>query len=147
VQAFFGAPADPPQVVGACAYTKNGDPATLPLHASVLPLLRKKLAGLAPDELLSPGLAGKGGKDAAKMIQPDMADAGIPRRTANGWRSLHSCRNTFITGLFDAGVDAATAQKLARHATAPLTLSYARLRPDSERLAVAKLALPEPPGA
>jgi integrase len=130
-----------PQLVVESAYTKNGDTATLPLHSSVLPLVREKLAGMAPAELLWPGLAGdrSTGKDAAKFLQADMRDAALPVRTPNGIRCFHSLRNTFISGLFDAGVDVATVRTLARHADPTMTLSYARGRPDGERQAIAKL--------
>ena len=131
-----------PQLTVASAYTKNADPAVLPLHASVLPLVRQKLVGLDPGDLLWPGLAGGAGKDAAKMLQADMRDCGLPIRTEHGIRAFHSLRNSFISGLFDAGVDVACVQKLARHADPTMTLSYARLRPDGERLAIAKLTIP-----
>jgi integrase len=130
---------DANQVRCESAYTKNGNLALLPLHDSVLPLLRQKLAGMERGDLLWPGLATK---DGAHMIQHDMRDCGLPVRTERGIRAFHSLRNTYISMLFDVGVDAATAQKLARHGDVNLTLSYCRLRPDAERQAVAKLVIP-----
>ena len=67
----------------------------------------------------------------------------MPVRTAHGIRCFHSCRNTFIASLLDQCVDVATVQRLARHADPTMTPSYARLRPDSERLAIVKLELPK----
>ncbi len=104
-------------------------------------LVREKLVGMGADELIWPGLAGdlSTGKDAAKFLQADMRDCGLPVRTPNGIRCFHSLRNTFISALFDQGVDIGTVQRLARHADPTMTLSYARTRPDGERLAIAKL--------
>ena len=76
------------------------------------------------------------------MVQADMRDCGLPVRTEHGIRAFHSLRNSFISGLFDSGVDVPTIQRLARHATPSMTLSYARLRPNSERLAIDQIKLP-----
>jgi hypothetical protein len=50
--------------------------------------------------------------------------------------------DTLISGLFEAGIDAATIQKLAWHADRTMTAAYTRQPPDSERLAIGKLAIP-----
>jgi integrase len=81
-------------------------------------------------------------KDAAKMLQADMKAAALPVRTPNGIRCFRSLRNGFISQLLESGVDVATAQRLARHADQTMTLSYARLRPESERSAIARIDLP-----
>jgi integrase len=130
---------DRPQLVVRSAYTKDGNEAILDLHPSILAPLRRKLDGLATGEPLWPGLKTK---DTAKMVQTDLVDAGLPVRTEQGIRGFHSLRNSFISALFDAGVNIATVQKLARHATASMTLSYARQRPDSERQAIVGLSIP-----
>jgi integrase len=90
-------------------------------------------------ELLLNTAVGFGAKDLAKAIQCDMRDCGLPVVTPAGRRSFHSLRNSYISGLLDAGVDVATVQQLARHADVTMTISYARLRPDSERQAVTTL--------
>ncbi len=64
------------------------------------------------------------GKDAPR-------DSGVPQPPQH----VHS-------SLLDQGVDAAAVERLARHADPTMTLSYARLRLDSERLAIERLDLP-----
>ena len=80
------------------------------------------------------------------MIQSDMKACGLPIRTEYGVRAYHSLRNSYISMLLES-TDIATAQKLARHCDINLTLSYARLRPESERTAISLLDLPALPEA
>jgi integrase len=55
--------------------------------------------------------------------------------------SLHTLRHTFISHLVMAGVDLATVQKIAGHATITTTMRYAHLSGDHAQRAVAKIAL------
>jgi integrase len=76
-------------------------------------------------------------------LQADLAAAGIPYETDEGFADFHSMRHLFITGLCRAGVRVSTAQALARHSTPVLTLGVYAAAPDEEATrAVASLVLP-----
>lgn len=55
--------------------------------------------------------------------------------------SLHTLRHTFVSHLVMAGVDLATVQKIAGHATITTTMRYAHLSGDHAKRAVARIAL------
>ncbi|OYE03067.1 hypothetical protein CDG79_20620 [Nostoc sp. 'Peltigera membranacea cyanobiont' 232] len=54
-----------------------------------------------------------------------------------------SFRRTFISELFDAGVDISTIQQLARHSNANQTTRYDRRGDETKRRAVQKLSIPK----
>jgi integrase len=119
------------------AYTKNGQQAVQPLNSKLVEQLRPWLQDKAGP--LFPGLAEK---DTAKMIERDMAAAGIEQRTGEGKRVFHSLRNTFISSLLDSGLDLPAVQKLARHQDSRLTAGYARSLPGAAQSAVDALPCP-----
>ncbi len=129
-----------PTVRVESAYTKNGDPATLPLNAALVPLVRAWLP-TEGDELLFPGLESK---KTWLLVRKDLKAAGLPLRTACGIRNFHAIRNSFISMLLEGGTDPKTVQMLARHSDINLTLSYARPPRDSDVRAINGLRLPGP---
>lgn len=77
---------------------------------------------------------------AARTFHLDRAAAGIPATTVRGRLDFHALRTTHVNLAFDLDFDAKTAQTLARHKDANLTLNtYARANPDRLRKAVEKL--------
>ena len=109
----------------AAGYTKNGQPATLPLpsdlaldlHAYVVNLPHgKPIFPLAPD-------------CGAKMLRPDLERAGIPYVDAGGLVfDFHALRCQMATLADAAGVTPRVVQKLMRHSTLELTGRYTRPR-------------------
>ena len=70
----------------------------------------------------------------------DLEKAGITRQTFKGRACLHSLRVTFVTLAGETGSDPQTMQRLARHATADLTLRlYAKAREDHVREAALRI--------
>jgi integrase len=102
-------------------FTKNGDPATQPLHHRLAEDLQKWLADKTGP--LFPGLATKRTR---KLMMLDLAAAEIPYQTKRGVRCFHSLRNTYISSLFDNGAGIATVQRLARHSVPSLTAKYSK---------------------
>ena len=60
----------------------------------------------------------------AKMLQVDLALAGIEYETEDGFADFHALRHTFGTMLARSGVTPQIAQKLMRHSDINLTLKY-----------------------
>jgi integrase len=110
-------------VTVAAAYTKAKVMAVLPLNRSMIPDLQKWIAGIRGP--LFPGLREKRTR---KMIQLDLAEAGLPYRTELGSRCFHSLRNTYVSQLFDAGLTIDQVQRFARHSDVRLTMKYAKPR-------------------
>ena len=112
-------------VTVAASYTKNGDPATLPLPDDLTADLRPFVATLAGDSPVFPLPDEKG----AKMLRPDLAAAGILYRDAAGLVfDFHSLRCEMATLADAAGVSPRVVQKLMRHSTLELTGRYTRPR-------------------
>ena len=82
--------------------------------------------------------AAMSGQAVADILTRRLAQAGAARRTP------HDFRRTFIGELLDAGVDLATAQALAGHASPATTARYDRRPEHRRREAVDRLTLPEP---
>jgi integrase len=85
--------------------------------------LQKWLAGKHGH--LFPGLRDKKTSD---MIRRDLEAAGLPYTTDEGRRCMHALRNTYISQLFDAGLDIAQVQRLARHKDVRQTIKYEKRR-------------------
>ncbi|MER5649639.1 tyrosine-type recombinase/integrase [Streptosporangium sp. NPDC002524] len=85
----------------------------------------------------------------AVHVQPqgiaDILDARLTQAGVDASINPHDLRRTFVGELLDAGVDLATAQELAGHAS-PATTALYDLR-DGRRRAAAVALLPEPPAA
>src|SRR5262249_44932851 len=115
-----------PSVTIRAAYTKNGDPATLPLPRDTADDLAAYVTTLAPEEPVFPlPRRGRG----AEMLRVDLAAAGIPYRDAAGLVFVfHSLRCETVTLADAAGVSPRVVQKMMRHSTLELTGRYTRPR-------------------
>ena len=115
----------PSTVTVSAAYTKNGEPATLPLSADLREDLFTYVASLPSGEPIFP-LAPDCG---AKMLRPDLERAGIPYFDAGGLVfDFHALRCQCATLADQAGVTPRVVQKLLRHSTLELTGRYTRPR-------------------
>jgi site-specific recombinase XerC len=128
----------PATVTVQAAHSKRRRIDVLPLPADIVDVMKNFVAGRAANELV---WAGSWWRQSAKILQRDLADAGIAAIDEGGRVvDFHGQRTTFITGLARAGVSVAMTQKLARHSDVNLTLgTYTRLQIDELGNAVDKL--------
>ncbi len=75
-------------------------------------------------------------------LRKDLAAAGIPYLTAEGYADFHALRHTFISDLFDHGATQPQAQKLARHRSPAMTARYAHSTEEGRRSAIERLPAP-----
>jgi len=114
-----------PSVTVAACYTKNGDPATLPIPNDLADDLAAFVATLPSGKQVFPLPDEKG----AKMLRVDLEAAGIPYRDAAGLVfDFHSLRCQTATLADAAGVSPRVVQKMMRHSTLELTGRYTRPR-------------------
>ena len=126
--------------VTAC-YTKNGDPATLPLSAELSADLREYVASLKPKSLVFPLPTDKG----AKMLRRDLKAAGILYKDADGlFFDFHSLRCEMATLADAAGVSPRVVQRLMRHSSLELTGRYTRPRTEEIEAAASMLPVLKP---
>ena len=120
----FAPGGDHPTVVVAAGYTKNGDPATLPLGRELAEDLARWLDG-RPAPAPAFGFPEKG----SDMIRVDLAAAGILYRDDAGLVfDLHTLRCQCATLADAAGVSPRVVRHLMRHSTLELTGRYTRPR-------------------
>ncbi len=131
--------ADPPTVIVAAGYTKNGEPAAMILPDDLASDLRPYVASVAAGEAVFRLTDDRG----ASMLRADLERAGIPYRDAGGLVfDFHSLRCQTATLLDAAGVSPRVAQRLMRHSTPGLTDRYTKPRAvDMERAALSLPAL------
>jgi integrase len=99
--------------------TKNGQDDTIPLRADLVTLLRRRMAGMAPSDLVYP-IPDK----FLSRFDADCKRAGIPKTDERGRTiDIHALRTTFGTWLAKSGVAPRTAQALMRHSDIKLTMS------------------------
>ncbi len=112
----------------------------LPLPTQILEQARIWLSAKAKGAKLWPG-EWAANKYAGKMLQIDLAEAGVPYVDANGlFADFHALRHTYITNLARNGVPLVTAQKLARHSTPMLTAQrYTHIDLQDQNVAVDSL--------
>ena len=117
---------DAPSVAVKAAYTKNGDPAVMPLPRGLADDLTVYVATLEPSEPIFPMPSdGRG----AEMLRVDLEAAGIPYRDAAGLVfDFHSLRCETATLADAAGVSPRVVQKMMRHSTLELTGRYTKPR-------------------
>ncbi len=147
----FELDAEDPTVTVQGAYTKNGEKATLPLRAEIIPELAALLATKMPQ---APAFNMPGPHDVIRMLRADLMAAGIPYRLDEKHGKVidfHSLRHTCGTFLAAAGVHPKVIQKIMRHSTITLTMNtYTHAFQSDEVAAIAKLpslvalSLPEP---
>lgn len=121
--ASFDLDGHPPTVTVQAGYSKHRRRDVLPLHDSLVTLLRSWLAAKCASKPVWPGNWARN-KAAGKMLQCDLERAGIQYRDEGGlYRDFHALRHTFITNMVKSGVSPKTAQTLARHSTIDLTMN------------------------
>lgn len=99
--------------------------------------LEQHMKGLAPESGVFPAF---NPNDASNRIDKDMKAAGIEKRTFGGKADFHSLRVTHVNLGVELGFDVKTAQTLARHKTAEMTLNvYGRVNAERMRGAVESL--------
>ena len=82
--------------------------------------------------------AGRG----ARLLKPDLVEAEVDYKTAEGYADFHSLRVTFATLLAAGGTRPREAQELLRHADVRLTLNtYTKTDAEAGRAAVAALPI------
>ena len=139
-QHSFDFKASPAVVKVAPAYTKNSEPACIPLRKDLVEVL----GGYLADREVGSGVIwpGSWSEDGAKMIRIDLAGAGIEYTDANGDDfDFHALRHQFISDLAKAGVPLRVAQELARHSKPELTANiYTHLSAKDTVAEVEKLA-------
>ena len=114
-----------PSVTVAAAYTKNGEPATLPLPVDLVSDLRAYVATVEARTPIFPLPVEKG----AKMLRVDLEAAGIPYRDGGGLVfDFHSLRCEMATLADAAGVSPRVVQRMMRHSSLELTGRYTRPR-------------------
>ena len=120
----FDLASEAPTVTVAAGYTKNGQPATLPLPSELADDLAPYIASIAP-EAPAFSLPDRG----ADMLKVDLAAAGIPYRDDAGRVfDFHSLRCQLATMADQAGISPRVVQRLMRHSTLELTGRYTRPR-------------------
>ena len=88
---------DPPTVTVDAAYSKHRRLDVLPLHASLVNLIRPWLATKQAEQKVWPGNWAKD-KKAGAMLKHDLNAAGIPYVDKNGlFSDFHALRHRFIT--------------------------------------------------
>src|SRR5262249_30230274 len=130
-----------PSVRVAAAYTKNGDPATLPLPGDLTDDLRAYVATLPPGVPAFPLPTDRG----AYILRMDLEAAGIPYQDASGlFFDFHSLRCETATLADQAGVTPRVVQRLMRHSTLELTGRYTRPQAVDIEAATSKLPSLQP---
>lgn len=126
-------------VEAACSKHRRRD--VLPLHASLVELLRPWMTSLPPDAPLFPRLAKR---RTWLMVKKDLERVKIPYKTREGVADFHAAgRHTYITQLLRHGASLPEAKELARHTDVKMTMRYAHIGLDDQARALA--ALPSPP--
>jgi integrase len=135
---------DPATVTVEAGYTKNGDPATLPLPADLANDLRRHVAGAIPGEPVFALTDDRG----STMLRVDLERAGVPYLDASGLVfDFHSLRCQTATLLDAVGVTPRVAQRIMRHSTPGLADRYTKPRAvDVERAALSMPSLVPKPG-
>jgi len=125
----------------AAAYSKRRREDTLPLRAETCAALEAFFAGKMPGAKAFGGRYKQLTDKTAKMIEADLAAAGIAYTDAQGrYRDFHALRHTTGSWLAANGVHPKIAQAIMRHSTIDLTMSrYTHTLRGQEADAVAKL--------
>jgi integrase len=134
---------DAPSVTVAACYTKNGDPATLPLPRDLADDLGPYVAAIPAGSPVFRLVKNKG----TKLLRRDLKAAGIEYQDAAGlFFDFHSLRCQTATMADAAGVSPRVVQKLMRHSSLELTGRYTRPRAVDIEAAAEKLPSLKPAG-
>jgi integrase len=132
-----------PSVTVAACYTKNGDPATLPLPSDLVNDLAALVAKIPVGDCVFPLPEEKG----AEMLRVDLEAAEIDYQDASGlFFDFHSLRCQTATLADAAGVSPRVVQRLMRHSTLELTGRYTRPRAVDIEAAASMLPSLKPEG-
>ena len=125
-------------VIVQASNTKNRKKASLPIHPTLLALLKPAIEKLPSSGSLLFGVLDPTQGIQGKVFARDLKRAGIAILDDQGRvLDFHSLRYTFITSLAKAGVHPGKAQRLARHSDINLTMGvYTQLDVDDLRDAV-----------
>jgi len=136
----FDLDGEPSTVTVQAGYSKHRRQDVLPLHPSLVALIRPWLASKPKGKPTWPGTWAKG-KRAGVMLKHDLKAAGVPYMDESGrFADFHALRHTFITNMVKSGVNPKTAQLLARHSTIDLTMNvYTTLTVHDQASALAAL--------
>ena len=136
----FSLDGEPPTVIVQAAYSKHRRQDVLPLHQSLVEMLRPWLSAKPAGRRVWPGTWAES-KGAGKMLQKDLLVARIPYVDENGlYADFHALRHTFITNMVKSGISPKTAQSLARHSTIDLTMNvYTSLTVNDQAAALTSL--------
>ncbi len=130
-----------PAVIVQAAFSKHRREDIQPLPSELVPLLRDYLKDINDGDM-----AFDVPKKFVQALRQDLEAAGIPYETHNGFADFHALRHTFITRLIKSGVNPKTAQTLARHQDASLTLNrYSHVEVIDKVAALRQLPLLEGP--
>ena len=114
----FNLDATSPTVTVQAGCSKHRREDIQPLPDELVPLLREHLRETSnPDRVFHMPLK------PVRALRKDLEAAGIEYQTQSGFADFHALRHTFITRLINSGVNPKTAQILARHHDASLTLN------------------------
>lgn len=139
----FQLDAKQPFLVVEAGASKHRRRDVLPLHPTLIPVLRETIAGMGEGEALFPNLAGK---KTWIMVKSDLERVGIPYHNAEGIADFHAAgRHTHITELLRNGASIVEAQKLARHSDVRMTMRYTHIGMEDQAKALASLPAPFPP--
>ncbi len=118
-------------------HAKNRQEAPCALPADLADGLGRHAEGRALEQELFPEF---NPNHAVRLLDLDLGQAGIAKRTFGGKADFHSLRTTHVNLGIELGFDVKTAQALARHASPHLTMNvYGRANAERLRAAVEKL--------
>ncbi len=140
---------EPPTLRVEARHSKRRKRDVLPIHPEVASRLQEWLANKSPEDsepIFALRSAGGWLKKTSKMMQRDLAAAGIPYADEHGlYADFHANRHTFITNLARAGVAPKVAQSLARRSDINLTMNvYTHVEQGQQMAAVGALSAPPP---
>ncbi len=141
----FNLDSKPPTLTVEATASKHRKPDQLPLHESLIPIIRLAIEGLGSGETLFLGLARK---KTYSMIVSDLKEAEIDYQTQDGYADFHCLRHTYITNLATSGIPLVVVKELARHSDIRMTMKYTHVGLEDQDKAVnqlPKLDLPTPP--
>lgn len=128
-----------PFVILEATYSKHREEDCVLLHSALVPLLRNRLEKLPEGEPLFPLLSQR---KTHKMMQVDLAAAGVPYRATDGrFADFHALRHSFITRAWESA-SADVVMALARHRSLQMTMNYTDVD-QSDRVRAIK-AMPSP---